>query len=457
MNPGLVFAALHHEPLLEAAAAMTDPISPSTKKPKSLSRRGLLKSAAATAGVAAGSGAISGFPTIWAQNIKDIVLFHAGPPVTAIPAIAEQANKDLGFKIQMQATEQGDLLNRFLSQSASIDVADVSITYLKYLVGRNVLQAIPLNKIVHWDKTIPLFTKGEYNDGRKAPLQGTMPYTVVYATGADGQKFSNGPSEWVTGVPTVTNADTLGIRPDLVGRPITSWADILSPDFKGKAALQDQPTVGIIDVAMALEARGDIKYVNKGNMTKEEIDKTIKVMMDIKKSGHFRSFWTTFDQSVNLMASGEVVIQSMWSPAVAAVRSRGIQCTYQGMKEGYRGWGYTLGVMNHVKGLKLDCFYEYLTWYTGGFEGAFIARQGYYSAQPENARKFMTEAEWDYWYGGKPAATDMLNPYGKLMEKAGAVRDGGGFWDRLGNVGVWNAVMDEDRYLTRKWNEFLTS
>ena len=67
-------------------------------------------------------------------------------------------------------------------------------------------------------------------------------------------------------------------------------------------------------------------------------------MMEIKRSGQFRSFWTTFDQSVNLMASGEVVIQSMWSPAVAAVRSRGIPCMFQPLKEGYRGWGYTLGV-----------------------------------------------------------------------------------------------------------------
>ncbi len=424
---------------------------------RGLSRRNLLKSTAAVTGAAIGSGAVTGFPTIWAQNIKDVVLFHAGPPVTAIPAIAEQANKDLGFKIQMQATEQADLLNRFLSQSSSIDCADVSITFMKYLVGRNVLQAIPLNKAKDWDKTIPLFTKSEYPDGRKASKQGTAPYNVLYATDASGQKFHDGPTEWLTGVPTVTNADTLGIRPDLVERKITSWGDLLSPDFKGKTALQDQPTVGVIDVAMALEARGDVKYVDKGNMTKAEIDQTIKAMMEIKKSGHFRSFWTTFDQSVNLMASGEVVIQSMWSPAVAAVRSRGVACAYQPLKEGYRGWGYTLGVMKHLSGLKLECFYEYLNWYTSGFEGAFIARQGYYTAQPENARKFLTADEWDYWYGGKPAASDILSPYGKLMEKAGNVRDGGAFWDRLGNIAVWNAVMDEDRHLTRKWNEFITS
>ncbi len=113
--------------------------------------------------------------------------------------------------------------------------------------------------------------------------------------------------------------------------------------------------------------------------------------------------------------------------------------------------------MKHVSGLKLDCFYEYLNWYTSGFQGAFIAREGYYSAQPENARKFLTQAEWDYWYGGKPATTDIVNPFGKVIEKPGAVRDGGSIQERLDNITVWNSVMDEDRYLTRRWNEFISS
>ena len=422
-----------------------------------VSRRGLLRGSAALAGLSAGSGVLTGFPMIWAQDIKDITLLHAGPPVAAIPKIGEQATKDLGFTIKMQATENVDLLNRFLSQSSAIDVGDVSIVFMKYLVGRNVLQAIPVAKYKYWDQTIPVFTKGTYPDGSEASNQGVAPYSVLYATDATGQKFAAGVSDWLTGIPTITNADTLGVRPDLVGRPISSWADLISPEFKGKAALQDQPTVGVIDVAMALEARGDIKYGNKGNMTRDEIDKTIKVMMDIKKGGQFLSFWSTFDQSVNLMASGEVVIQSMWSPAVTAVKTRGIPCVYQPLKEGFRGWGYTLAPMKHLAGLKLDCFYEYMNWYTSGFQGAFIAREGYYSSVPENAKKFLTQAEWDYWYGGKPAATDITDPFGKLMEKAGGIRDGGAFWDRLGNIAVWNSVMDEDRYLTRRWNEFITT
>jgi len=59
--------------------------------------------------------------------------------------------------------------------------------------------------------------------------------------------------------------------------------------------------------------------------------------------------------------------------------------------------------------------------------------------------------------GRSHQGTDIMNPYGKLMEKAGNTRDGGAFWDRMGNIAVWNSVMDEDRYLTRRWNEFITS
>ena len=173
-----------------------------TKITKGISRRDALKGATALAGLAAGTGAINGFPTIWAQNIKDIVLRHAGPPVTAIPRIAEQASKDLGFTVQMQASENADLLNRFLSQSSAIDCADISLVYMRYLIGRNVLQAIPVAKAKHFDKTIPLFTKGEYPAGKKLPQQGITPLMVLYATGADGQKSTNGaPSEWITGLP----------------------------------------------------------------------------------------------------------------------------------------------------------------------------------------------------------------------------------------------------------------
>jgi putative spermidine/putrescine transport system substrate-binding protein len=92
-----------------------------------------------------------------------------------------------------------------------------------------------------------------------------------------------------------------------------------------------------------------------------------------------------------------------------------------------------------------------------GWVGAFLHRQGYYSAVLETAKANMTEDEWGFWMEGKPAEADVLSPDGKVMEKAGAVRDGGSFAERMGRVACWNAVMDEDRYMVTKWNEFIAA
>jgi putative spermidine/putrescine transport system substrate-binding protein len=212
-----------------------------------------------------------------------------------------------------------------------------------------------------------------------------------------------------------------------------------------------------MDAAMIMEAMGNIKYADKGNMTKDEIDKTIDFLIKAKSDGQFRAFWKSFDESVNLMASGEVVIQSMWSPAVAAVRSKGIPCKYQPLKEGYRAWGGGLGLASHLSGAELDAAYEYINWYTSGWVGGYLNRQGYYSAAMETAKQFMSEDEWGFWIEGKPAKGDIVAPDGKVMEKAGAVRDGGSFEERMGKVACWNSVMDEDRYMVKRWNEFIAA
>jgi putative spermidine/putrescine transport system substrate-binding protein len=422
-----------------------------------LNRREVLKGAAATAGLMAGSGALGGGPTIWAQNIKDVKLVQVGGSYSAIIDIARQATKDLGFQVEMQTGAHDALLNRFVTQPNSVDIADMEYFFLLHLVPRGVLHPIDLKRYKWWEKVVPIFTRGEYPDGRKVSTQGILPYEVQYVDGPESTKFAKSPTQWATGIPTVYNADTLGIRPDIVKRPIEHWHELLNPAFKGRAAILDVPSIGIMDAAMAIESRGDIKYGDKGNMTKEEIDKTIKILIDAKKSGQFRAFWTTFDESVNLMASGEVVIQSMWSPAVTAVRSRGIPCYYAPLKEGYRAWASCIAPMRHLRGLKLDAAYEYLNWYQSGWQGGFIAKQGYYSSVPETARKFMTADEGGYWYDGKPAQGDIKDPYGNLMEKAGQVRDGGAFWERMGKVACWNTLMDENRYMVRKWNEFVSA
>ena len=147
----------------------------------------------------------------------------------------------------------------------------------------------------------------------------------------------------------------------------------------------------------------------------------------------------------------------MWSPAITKVRSMGLPCIYQPLKEGYRSWGGGLGLARNLSGLELDAAYEYINWYLSGWVGGLLMRQGYYSAAPETSKLHMSDDEWGFWYEGKAAKSDIIDPFGNKMEPAGAVRDGGSFLERMGNVKCWNSVMDENRYMVRKWNEFIAA
>lgn len=423
---------------------------------KGVSRRSLMKGGAAAVGAIAGSGAITGFPALWAQNIKNITLRQVGTGVSNLNDVADKAKADLGFTLEMTALDSDAVTQRAVTQPNSYDIADIEYWICKKVFPTGVLQPMDVKKLKYFDKLVPMFITGKLTPDSKI-AQGTAPHTVGFVEGKDSKKFAKKPTEWLTMIPTIYNADTLGIRPDLVGRPINSWADILDPAFKGKTAILNIPSIGIMDAGMISRSAGKTTYKDIGNMTKAEIDATIDFMIETKKAGQFRAFWKSFDESVNLMASGEVVIQSMWSPAVAAVRSKGIACTFQPLKEGYRAWGGGLGLAKHLTGLELEAAYEYINWYMSGWVGAYLNRQGYYSACLETAKNFMTADEWGYWMEGKPDVGEIKAPDGKLMEKPGAVRDGGSYLDRLGHIACWNSVMDEDKYMIKRWNEFIAA
>jgi len=411
------------------------------------SRRRLVKTVAAGA-------AITGFPFIHAQ--EKIVLRYVGTAVNQDKRIADKFKADTGIEIQYIPVTTDDVTKRAVTAPQSFDLIDTEYFSLKKILPTGNLKGIDTKRIKYADKITTLFTKGEI-DGKAVGDQGTAPKKVMFLEDQRSKQFSAEPTEWMTLIPTVYNADTLGIRPDLIGRPIDSWAELLNPEFKGKASILNIPSIGIMDAAMVVEAMGEYKYPDKGNMTRDEIDLTIKVLIEAKKAGQFRSLWKDFNESVNLMASGEVVIQSMWSPAITKVRSQGIACTYQPLKEGYRAWAAGFGVPRTLSGRKEEGAYEFINWFLSGWAGAHLNRQGYYSAVLETARENMEAYEWAYWMEGKAAEKDIMAPDGTLLEKAGSVRDGGSYQERLGGISCWNAVMDENNYMVRKWNEFVAA
>ncbi|MBV8568564.1 MAG: extracellular solute-binding protein [Methylobacteriaceae bacterium] len=419
------------------------------------SRRSVLKGAGAVAGAAVGSQLITGFPAVWSQ--EDKVLRYLGTAVNQSDDITKKVKADTGITIEYISATTDDVTKRVVTQPNSFDVLDTEYFSLRKLVPSGNILAMDAKKIKYFDEITPIFTKGELPNGKKIGDQGTAPKKVMFLEGEHSTKFATTPTEWVTLIPTVYNADTLGIRPDLIKRPIETWAELLNPEFKGKAAILNIPSIGIMDAAMVVEAMGKYKYPDKGNMTKAEIDLTTAALTEAKKAGQFRAFWKDFNESVNLMAAGETVIQSMWSPAVTAVRTKGIPCVFQPLKEGYRSWASGFCLSKGVTGKKAEWAYEFVNWFLDGWAGAYLNRQGYYAAVLSTAKANMEPYEWAYWMEGKPAEKDIHAPDGSLLEKAGATRDGGSYEQRMGAVACWNSVMDENDYMVRKWNEFIAA
>ncbi|MDH3232419.1 MAG: extracellular solute-binding protein [Alphaproteobacteria bacterium] len=418
----------------------------SSRKKRGLTRRKFVGTAAA-----ATAGAITGFPAIVsaAETIRTI-----GLGVSIINEIQGRASKDLKLKIRGQALGYGAMFGKMLNQNDQYEVAEGYFNDFDVMVPAKVWQPIDTKRIKDWDKVSDLCKTGKLTPGSNEG-QGDAPFRHLWLD-KDGNKVK-GPSRYISAVPAWHNADSIGYNPKETKRKIESWAELFSPDFKGKVALLNVPQIGTMDAAMGVEAMGLMKFKDKGDMTKEEIDKLIAFLIKKKKEGHFRAFWETFGQSVNLMVSGEVALQSMWSPAVTAVKAEGVPCVYAFPKEGMRGWHGALSISAKVTGKKLDAAYDYINWWLSGWPGAFVARQGYYMSVPENVKKSLPAEEWDFWYGGKAASKALPDPFGTEIVKKGEIRDGGSYENRFKNIAVWNSLMKENNHLVKRWTEFLSA
>ena len=289
--------------------------------------------------------------------------------------------------------------------------------------------------------------------------QGTAPKKVIFLEGEKSKVFSKTPTQFMSLIPTVYNADTLGIRPDLIKRPINSWAELLNPEFKGKAAILNIPSIGIMDAAMVVEAKGIYKYPDKGNMTKAEIDLTIKTLIEAKKAGQFRSLWKDFNESGQpdgVRRGGDPV-------DVVAGRDGGAHQGHRLHLPAAEGrlprLGRGLRRAGHANGKKLDATYEFINWFLDGWAGAYLNRQGYYSRGAGNrqGQDGTLSSGPTGWKASRPRRTSS-RPTATCWPRSAQTRDGGSYERPHGGGGAcWNALMDENTYMVQKWNEFVAA
>ena len=215
-----------------------------------ISRRKMLKSTAAM-GAAAGASIMLGCPAVHANEAPTIR--YLGTAVNMGSEPEKRLFEDTGIKVKYISKTTDEVVKTILTQPNSFDIVDSEYFSMPKLVPSGSLLGMDTKRIKEWDNVVTAFTEGKVG-GKTIGDQGTAPKKVLYLKGANSKEFSSEPSRYVTLIPTVYNADTLGIRPDLINRPINTWAELLNPEFKGKACILNIPSIGIMDAAMVVEA-----------------------------------------------------------------------------------------------------------------------------------------------------------------------------------------------------------
>lgn len=402
--------------------------------------------------------------------------------------IARLAKRDLGFDIAFDITGTDALVQRAITTPASFDVlANYYFTY--DLIWRyDALQPIDTRRITRWSQVDKLFKYGKVRPGnpRCTYGQGDAPFRRMYVDDSGVYPPSHGLLPGVTGmvqwidertgkpyhglpeprhvvaVPNYFNMDSIGYNSRVIDRPPerVSWAELLNSRWKGRVALFGGAQIGLVDAGNAAEAAGLMRFRDKGDMSRAEIDRLVKILVRLKKSGQFHGLWDEGNsiRAVEYMLSKEVVVESMWSTQVTALQAEGFPVRYAAPPEGYRGWAGGFAISSAVEDpARLQAAYDYVNWWHSGPPGALTMRVGYYNPVQKTTRPLVSPAEWDYWIAGKPAARDLPGAFGDVTIRKGQVRDGGPFSRRACRYACWNSVFREHAYQERRWHAFQTA
>lgn len=416
------------------------------------SRRTFLKAAT---GLAAG---LTSAKAPFVHTSEKPVLRVLGTHVTLRESIRQKAQADLGFAIHFEPGGDARVQQKAAARPGEFDIYEQWSNSLNILWPARAIQAIDIGRLTYWQEINDLTKTGRLTPQARLGL-GDAPYKLLYVQ--PDSRLGQRETGQISFLPYVHNVDSFGydtrVIPKAKAYTEESWGWLLDEQWHGKIGIVNEPTIGIFDLALAAEARGLMSFNNIGSMSETEVDQLFDLLIDFKRRGHFSGFWNTVAESAQMIASGQAVLASMFSPAIASLNEQGIPAVYSAPKEGYRAWHGVMCLSSRTTGPRLDMAYEFMNWWLSGWAGAYVARQGYYISNPLRSRTYLSQAEWDYWYEGKAATQDLKGPKGEISVRQGSIRNGGSYWKRFANVAVWNTVMDTYEYSLPRWHELLLS
>lgn len=221
------------------------------------------------------------------------------------------------------------------------------------LVGNGLIEPIDVARLPNWSKNSYI--------------------QDFFAQGKPGFNFI-GEQGTVYGVPSVLQGDSFAFLPEATG-PLDSYGALFDPKFKGYVALEDNYTTAGQKTALYLKASKLANIANPDNMTASEFKTVVDFLIEKKRSGQFRTLWSSFEQAVNLIVSKEVHVIDCWEPMVSAAEAKGVKAVYAQPKEGYLLWAMAAYITNNPKRTpeQTKAVYGLLDFLIGPWYGAKIA------------------------------------------------------------------------------------
>jgi len=311
-------------------------------------RRMFLQTAGAAATVGA-AGVLSILPAQAAGPLKIWTIGVAKVGAKDWSAMAKQSGVDLAYTaksaradeaIQKMVVGDGNKLYDAMTDNGG-GMEDA-------LAAQKAIVPVDASRIPNWKNILP-----RYNEG------GAAAETIRH----NGKLYS---------VPYISNADSLAFNYDKIGQELTSWEALFDSQFRGRAAMQNDFGPTLTNTAIYLKQSGKQDIKNPSEMSPKEVEWVCKFLIDLKKKGHFRTFWDGFGNGLNLLTSEEVLVSSCWEPIqVVAARKSGKDIRYGTMKEGHQAWNnmWMLTRGGKERGQE-EAFYKLMNLYLSPWFGA---------------------------------------------------------------------------------------
>lgn len=305
-------------------------------------------------------------------------------------ALLDGFTQETGIKINYDTySSNEELLAKLQAGASGYDVIIPSDYIVSIMVKQGMLEDLDMNKLPNF--------KNIGNEFRNQDFDPENKYTVPY--------------QWGT---TCMVVDT-----SKVTKPITKWADLWNPEFKGKVVLLDDEREVL---GMVLSVLGYDRNSTDSAQLEEAKNKFLELMPNVKL---FDS-----DSPKTALLSGEVWLGQTWNGEASIAHSENPEIAYIFPEEGCTLWFDTIAIPKGAP--HLDAAYQLINYILKPESGVMITEEFPYS-NPNNASLELLKTSNPELYETYMNFS-ATNPSMEDLKRTGSIVDVGdatALWDRI--------------------------